>query len=690
MIKNILLVFAFFFSFIGLGQPITNYRHFSGKYDFTMLGNTLNSAPNGSGTPCTVLTQSSALLNLLPGQTVVAAYLYWSGSGSLKEADLNVKLNGNAITAQRTFTATMSGGGLPFFGAFADVTTLVKNTGNGTYLLSDLDINSIIAPYCPTGINYAGWSIIIIYEDLNLTNRVVSLYDGFEILDPSNQNISITLNGLNVTAVGGAKVGFLVWEGDANIAVGEELRINNKLVSNPPLNPVNNTFNCTNSFTGASNLWNMDIDYYSISNYISLGDTSMTFQIRSIQDLIIANSFVVTLSSVFADATIKIDEVSKECNSREVKVNYTVSNFKATNNLITNTPIAFYADGVLVGSTATKSMIPIDESRSGTMVLKIPDTVADDFVLTAKVDDDGTGIGIVIELDETNNSDSFAVELIRSPEISKPADLSDCDVNNEGFIRFDLTVYEPLVTSDSNAVITYFESEKDAIDKIAVIKNPTDYEVKSYSVKNIWIRVEDKSTGCYAVTTFKVVSKKKVLSDLEYPLMICNSKDNPAIVNLSLIEWLLSKKVSYLNEIELRYFLTKENAENESNEITNVSSFEPTYFPSIIYVKAKARTALWCDNIIEVQLNDCMVPKGISPNGDGLNDGFDLTLFNLLDLQIFNRYGMEVYRHGEGYINQWKGQDKSGKELPAGTYYYIFKTLFDTYLGYVYVIREVR
>ena len=50
---------------------------------------------------------------------------------------------------------------------------------------------------------------------------------------------------------------------------------------------------------------------------------------------------------------------------------------------------------------------------------------------------------------------------------------------------------------------------------------------------------------------------------------------------------------------------------------------------------------------------------------------------------------MEVYSHGEGYTNQWKGQDKNNRNLPSGTYYYFFKTLFDTYVGYVYLMKEV-
>jgi gliding motility-associated-like protein len=66
----------------------------------------------------------------------------------------------------------------------------------------------------------------------------------------------------------------------------------------------------------------------------------------------------------------------------------------------------------------------------------------------------------------------------------------------------------------------------------------------------------------------------------------------------------------------------------------------------------------------------CSVPKGISPNGDGDNDVFDLSNLNVQRLQIFNRYGIEVYSK-INYSNEWIGKSNSGEELPDGTYYFI-------------------
>ena len=85
----------------------------------------------------------------------------------------------------------------------------------------------------------------------------------------------------------------------------------------------------------------------------------------------------------------------------------------------------------------------------------------------------------------------------------------------------------------------------------------------------------------------------------------------------------------------------------------------------------------------------CDIQKGISPNGDTLNDFFDLINLNVKKLIIFNRYGMEVFSK-EQYTNEWIGQTNSGSELPDGTYYYVidFNNQSETKTGWIYINRE--
>jgi len=489
-------------------QDIALYDQFLGKYDFTMIGNTLNLEENGSGSSCSILTQSSANLNLSAGQTIEAAYLYWAGSGSLVEADLNIKLNGTDIAAERTFSVTIGGVSLPVFGAFADVTSLVQASGNGVYTVSDLDLTSVIFPYCIDngggGTNFGGWSIVIVYEDPTLSNNLVNIYDGFERVDQGNNNISIQLSNLNVLHLVGNKIGFLAWEGDEFIANGESLKINGNLVSNPPLNPATNAFNSTNSFTGSNQLWNMDLDFYDINNFTNIGDNSLTIDLQSLQDAVIINNIVLVLNSEVPDATINFDTAVGPCDVRDINVDYTVHNTIATDILPANTPIAFYADTTLVGTSATVNDIPIGGSEDNSIVLSIPTSVPNNFTLTVAVDDDGTGNSTVIEFLENNNTDEVEILLGTTPTPLPADSLIICDSNNDGHETFDLTIPgNQMLGTQTGVIIRYYEDENDAnagnTDNIAT---PNAY-INTSGTQTIYVRLEDPA-GCSIVSSFTI------------------------------------------------------------------------------------------------------------------------------------------------------------------------------------------
>jgi gliding motility-associated-like protein len=84
----------------------------------------------------------------------------------------------------------------------------------------------------------------------------------------------------------------------------------------------------------------------------------------------------------------------------------------------------------------------------------------------------------------------------------------------------------------------------------------------------------------------------------------------------------------------------------------------------------------------------CEIQKGISADGDGLNDNFELTGLDVKNLQIFNRYGMKVYSKSN-YTNQWIGQSDNGDELPDGTYYYVIeRNNGEVKTGWIYINRK--
>jgi gliding motility-associated-like protein len=75
---------------------------------------------------------------------------------------------------------------------------------------------------------------------------------------------------------------------------------------------------------------------------------------------------------------------------------------------------------------------------------------------------------------------------------------------------------------------------------------------------------------------------------------------------------------------------------------------------------------------VSAQCPDVHIPNTFTPNGDGINDLWDiagLEADHSALVKVYNRYGTLLYE-SKGYPTPWNGE-MNGKKLPAGVYYYI-------------------
>jgi gliding motility-associated-like protein len=783
-------------------QDISLFQQFNGRYDYIAFGNTLNTSENSAGGQvCEILTSSSADFELQPNQTLVAAYLYWAGSGN---GDFDILFNNTPISAERTFSNTL--GTLTFFAAYADVTSLVAATGNGNYTVSELDLTNDIPVYCNTTTNFGGWAVTVIYEDPNVSLNQLNVFDGLESVSESNPELNIELDNLNVLDNIGAKIGFTSWEGDASLAVNETLQVNGNIISNPPLNPPANAFNSTNSFTGSSELYNMDLDFYNIENNIQPGDQSAVITLTSGDDFVMINNVITVLNTELPDATIEIEvtDGSTECDDREITVDYTVFNVNSTDVLPTNTPIAFYANSSLIGQSATTVELPIGGQESGSITLTVPASIPADFNLIAVVDDTGTGTGIVNELNEDNNEAMVLVHLQLFPEIIGLQDLEQCDV--VGIEVFDLT--EATAQIDPVNDISYHTTQEDAENNQNAIVDPEIFQNTS-NPQTIYIRVANPD--CSLVASFEIEVIDCPLPDvtitIDNTLNACRQRDltidytvyntmatgplpantpiafyannvlvgQAATVNVIPVGGSESGTISVplpenipdvfilkavvddtgngtgtifeLNEGnnnfdiqvefmsippivslpdllacdigfdtalfnlreqdpliapdgngEINYFTNQDDAIANTNPIGDPEQYENGADPQLIFVRLETEVCFATASFL-IKTENCApeIPQGMSPNGDGLNDPFKIkglvNVFEQFVLKIYSRQGNLIYEGGneEGL---WDGIPNTGllykdNLVPVGTYYYVLilndPEFPEPFLGFVYV-----
>jgi gliding motility-associated-like protein len=111
------------------------------------------------------------------------------------------------------------------------------------------------------------------------------------------------------------------------------------------------------------------------------------------------------------------------------------------------------------------------------------------------------------------------------------------------------------------------------------------------------------------------------------------------------------------------------------NTLANV--FEDTEFFLTVGNEygCKAVDTVWIYTSAEIDPREVLnIPNAITPNGDGVNDSWNIRNLNLYpnnEIIILNRWGSEMYRQGP-YTRNWNGT-YNGTDSPAGAYYYLIK-----------------
>lgn len=122
---------------------------------------------------------------------------------------------------------------------------------------------------------------------------------------------------------------------------------------------------------------------------------------------------------------------------------------------------------------------------------------------------------------------------------------------------------------------------------------------------------------------------------------------------------------------DVTWFWMPRTALSNSNSLTPVTntSTTTTYTLNVVSPHGCATNT---DQVIVKVYERILIPNAFSPNGDGINDTWDvdpLSLFEDAVTEVYNRNGQVVYRT-RGYNTPWNGTSK-GRPLPSGTYYYV-------------------
>ncbi len=135
------------------------------------------------------------------------------------------------------------------------------------------------------------------------------------------------------------------------------------------------------------------------------------------------------------------------------------------------------------------------------------------------------------------------------------------------------------------------------------------------------------------------------------------------------------ENISFINQSTggVAYFWSFGNGEVSSI----INPFEDYSEPGNYIVELKVQDENGCRDSVRTEIQipeDLIFPDAFSPNGDGINDFFQIQSSGMKDysLQIFDRWGNQVFESNKpGY--QWNGRTSTGTLVPAGTYFVLLR-----------------
>jgi uncharacterized repeat protein (TIGR01451 family) len=292
------------------GTPLAQTSSWAGRVNYSGTVATMRTADNDGG-PCKVnapAKELAATVSGIPaGATILAARLYWAGSGSTP--DDRVNFQGAEVVAGRSYTTGTDIAGYNYFSGAVDVTAQVLakardgNNGNGSYIFSGLTIDAG-STYCNRQGVLGGFSLLVVYSHPDEPFRVMNLYEGFQYVH--NSKVTLTLSNfrmpdkLDKTS---ALLGHITWEGDDSLSDADEYLLFNGFEMSDKVNKSGNQFNSASTVNGDTSSYGIDFDAYDVNNKgnskpLVAGSTSVTTTYQTRDDLVLLSAEIVAVPNV--------------------------------------------------------------------------------------------------------------------------------------------------------------------------------------------------------------------------------------------------------------------------------------------------------------------------------------------------------------------------------------------------------
>lgn len=379
------------------------------------------------------------------------------------------------------------------------------------------------------------------------------------------------------------------------------------------------------------------------------------------------------------------------------------------------------SESVCIGEEATFS-INLNSNQFENLLWDFGDgTTSNEYNPTHIYQDIGTyTVKVIVQNQGMTRVSENSIEVLPIPQITQPSDLILCDENNDENILFNLETQNSVIIGTQNSEdysITYYTSLDEAE---SGTNNISTNFTNTSNPQTIYVRMENKSSGCYATTFFKLIVKSKPLINMRDVYRFCKGGNVllTAPEGFETYVWSngeTSRIITVNQPGEYRITVTEligdqlcENSktitvyESEAPKITKINRSDWTFNRNTITVSVSGtgNYEYSLDNIFyqdspefkglesgiyTVYVRDkdgcgmdksevivMMYPKFFTPNGDGINDVWNIKYSwhePDMTVHVFDRYG-KLLASFKGNSIGWDGR-YNGRDLPATDYWFV-------------------
>jgi len=267
---------------------------------------------------------------------------------------------------------------------------------------------------------------------------------------------------------------------------------------------------------------------------------------------------------------------------------------------------------------------------------------------------------IYVRVDNVDNPNcfdvnSFQLEVFNTPQITPVSTIEFCDNEGDamdGIATVDLSELIPtIIGTQQDIAISFHTSQEDADGNIDAVS--LNYRNTTAFNETIFIRLENTlNTDCYSTDNFElIINDAPVANDIA--ILQCDEDGIPeGFTTFNMVSF-VNDITGGISNINVEFYLSNTDAENQLNEITNPEAFANFFNPQTIYTRV-TNTATSCISFSEVSLEVSTTSSNNASlqacDDDGTEDGF--TVFDLseanfsvlagapagLDLQYFETY----------------------------------------------------